>query len=189
MGRDERESGGNHGRIFSKVLVLKFEKPGINAADFANSAPGVLKNRSCLKSNTAKKTNTPVITYHLSVDEDSSGPFVAEEWLQWCHSKKVSKPFRFFVYKKETGHFLTGDMPEESDARIEENLDSPEVLEVNTLGQLSRHPRVSALRRFITRWYLSYFTAKNMRGIPEADPQERLSATGDNLPRVVKNNC
>jgi predicted ATPase len=54
------------------------------------------------------------------------------------------------------------------------------------LGQLARHPRVSALRRFITGWYLSYLTADNTRVMPEAGPQERLSSTGDNLPNVIQ---
>jgi len=57
---------------------------------------------------------------------------------------------------------------------------------VNTLGQLAKHPRVGALRRFITGWYLSYLSADNTRGVPEAGPQERLSTTGDNLPNVVQ---
>lgn len=60
------------------------------------------------------------------------------------------------------------------------------MLAVNTLGQLARHPRVSALRRFITGWYLSYLTADNTRVMPEAGPQERLSSTGDNLPNVIQ---
>jgi predicted ATPase len=60
------------------------------------------------------------------------------------------------------------------------------MLAVNTLGQLAKHPRVSALRRFITGWYLSYLTTANTRGIPEAGPQEHLSSTGDNLPNVVQ---
>jgi predicted ATPase len=69
---------------------------------------------------------------------------------------------------------------------MEERLDSPEMIAANTLGQLAKHPRVSALRRFITGWYLSYLTADNTRGTPEAGPQERLSATGDNLPNVIQ---
>jgi predicted ATPase len=77
-------------------------------------------------------------------------------------------------------------MPDEQDERIEEQLASPEMLAVNTLGQFTRHPRVSALRRFITGWYLSYLTADNTRTTPEAGPQERLSVTGDNLPNVIQ---
>ena len=69
---------------------------------------------------------------------------------------------------------------------MEEKLDSPEMLAVSTLGQFARHPRVSALRRFITGWYLSYLTADQARSVPEAGPQERLSASGDNLPNVIQ---
>ena len=52
------------------------------------------------------------------------------------------------------------------------------MIAVSTLGQLARHPRVSALRRFITGWHLSYLSADATRGVPEAGPQERLSESG-----------
>lgn len=133
-----------------------------------------------------EKPDTPIITYHLSIDENLYGPYVAEESLQWRRGKQVGKPFKFLDFRNGAGQVITGEMPEESDKRIDETLDSPEVLAVNTLGQLARHPRVSALRRFITGWYLSYLTAESARGIPEAGPQERLSATGDNLPNVIQ---
>src|ERR1700730_6270542 len=60
------------------------------------------------------------------------------------------------------------------------------MLAVNTLGQLAKHARVSALRRFITGWHLSYLSAASTRGLPEAGPQERLSVSGDNLPNVIQ---
>ncbi|MEA4909168.1 MAG: AAA family ATPase [Anaerolineaceae bacterium] len=132
-----------------------------------------------------EKPNTPLITYHLSLNEDLNGPFVAEEWLQWRRFEH-GKPFRFLDFRKGSGQVVSGDFPDETAERIDEKLDTPEVLAVNALGQLSRHPRVSALRRFITGWYLSYLTAESTRGIPEAGPQERLSATGDNLPNVIQ---
>ena len=81
---------------------------------------------------------------------------------------------------------VSGDMPDKDDVRIDERLDSPDMLAVNTLGQLAKHPRVSSLRRFISGWYLSYLTSDQARGIPEAGPQERLSETGDNLPNVIQ---
>jgi len=132
-----------------------------------------------------EKPESPLITYHLSIDEDLTGPFVAEEWLQW-RRQQHGKPFRFLDFKRGSGLVVTGEMPDEQDERITETLDTPEVLAVNTLGQLARHPRVSALRRFITGWYLSYLTADSARGVPEAGPQERLSALGDNLPNVIQ---
>jgi predicted ATPase len=77
-------------------------------------------------------------------------------------------------------------MPDEEDYRVEETLSAPDMLAVNTLGQFAKHPRVSALRNFITGWYLSYLSADNTRSVPEAGAQERLSATGDNLPNVIQ---
>ena len=133
-----------------------------------------------------EKPESPLITYHLSIDEDQTGPIVAEEWLHRRRGKQVGRPFKFLDFKKGYGQVVSGDMPDESDDRISETLDAPEVLAVNTLGQLARHPRVSALRRFITGWYLSYLTAESARSVPEAGPQERLSATGDNLPNVIQ---
>ena len=127
----------------------------------------------------------PLVTYHLAINEEQKGPYVAEEWLQWRRAIR-GRPFKFLDFRKGAGQVVTGEMPDEKDVRGDEQLDSPEMLAVNTLGQFAKHPRVSALRRFITGWYLSYLTADSTRGIPEAGPQERLSPKGDNLPNVIQ---
>ncbi len=132
-----------------------------------------------------EKPKTPIITYELKIDEGQKGPFVASEKLSWKRSS-VGRPFAFLEFEKGKGKVITGDAPDISDEKMDESLDSPEMLAVNTLGQLAKNPRVIALRRFITGWYLSYLTADQARGIPEAGPQERLSATGDNLPNVIQ---
>lgn len=127
----------------------------------------------------------PVVTYHLEIDEDAKGPFVTREWLRWKRGSH-GRPFNFLDFSHGEGGVVSGEQPDAEDARVEERLDSRDLLAVNTLGQLARNPRVGALRRFITGWYLSYLTADNTRGIPEAGPQERLSTTGDNLPNVIQ---
>jgi len=133
-----------------------------------------------------EEPKAPIITYHLAIDEDNKGPFVAEEWLQWRRGKKHGQPFRFLDFRSGSGRAVSGDMPDEEDTRVDETLDSREMLAVNTLGQFARHPRVSALRRFIAGWYLSYLSADHTRGVPEAGSQERLTSTGDNLPNVIQ---
>lgn len=138
-----------------------------------------LKYREC------QRPKTPLITYHLAVDENKSGPYVVEEWLQWRRGER-GRPFRFLDFTNGEGNVISGEAPDENDERVYEKLDSPDMVAVNTLGQFARHPRVSALRRFITDWYLSYLTPHTTRGVPEAGPQERLSATGDNLPNVIQ---
>jgi predicted ATPase len=125
------------------------------------------------------------ITYHLAVEETSRGPVVAEEWMQWSRMGR-GKPFRFLDFKHGEGFAASGEKPDEHDERISDTLTSPEVLAVNTLGQFARHPRVTALRTFITGWYLSYLTTTSARGAPETGPQERLSPSGDNLANVVQ---
>ena len=127
----------------------------------------------------------PIITYHLEIDEDARGPFVGREWLRWKRGSH-GRPFNFLDFKQGEGEVVTGEQPDAEDERIAERLASRELLAVNTLGQLAKNPRVGALRRFITGWYLSYLTADNTRGVPEAGPQERLSTTGDNLPNVIQ---
>jgi predicted ATPase len=127
----------------------------------------------------------PVITYHLAIDEGAKGPFVAEEWLAWKRGQ-YGRPFRFLDFREGAGRVVSGEAPDEQDERIEERLSSSETIAVNTLGQLAKHPRVTALRRFITGWYLSYLSADSTRGSVEAGPQERLSPTGDNLPNVIQ---
>jgi len=129
----------------------------------------------------------PIITYHLEIEEELQGPVVSREWLRWPRKRGIAgRPFSFLDFSRGKGSVISGEAPEEDDERIAEALDSPEMLAVSTLGQFAKHPRVSALRRFIADWYLSYLSADNTRGIPEAGPQERLSATGDNLPNVIQ---
>ena len=59
-------------------------------------------------------------------------------------------------------------------------------LGIATLGALKQHPRISAFRRFIEGWYLSYFTPDAARSLPLAGPQQHLNSHGDNLGNVVQ---
>ncbi len=127
----------------------------------------------------------PVITYHLAIDEGEKGPEVIEEWLQWRRGKR-GQPFRFLEFRQGTGKATSGETPDASDVRVETNLRSPDLIAVNTLGQLTQHPRVAALREFITDWYVSYLSIDQTRSQPEAGPQERLSKCGENLPNVIQ---
>jgi predicted ATPase len=127
----------------------------------------------------------PLITYHLAVDERPGGPVVVEEWLQWRRGSS-GKPFRFLDYREGNGKAVSGEQPDEQDKRIDVPLKSADLLAVNALGQFAEHPRVAALRDFITGWYVSYLSAESARGQPEAGPQDRMTKTGDNLANVIQ---
>jgi predicted ATPase len=127
----------------------------------------------------------PLITYHLAIDERRGAPVVIEEWLQWKRGS-YGRPFRFLDYREGKGRAASGEWPDAEDTRVEIPLSAPDLIAVNALGQFAEHPRVAALRDFITGWYVSYFSVDETRGQPEAGPQERLSRTGDNLANVVQ---
>ena len=129
--------------------------------------------------------DTPLITYHLTIDEDTKGPCVKAEWLRWRLGSQ-GKPFRFLDFQEGAGYVTVGEMPAEEDERISERLDDASILAVSTLGQLARHPRVNAFYRFVAGWHFSDLSADATRSISKAGPQERLSKTGDNLPNVIQ---
>lgn len=127
----------------------------------------------------------PLITYHLAVDERNGVPVVVEEWLRWTRGRG-GKPFRFLDYRQGLGRAVSGELPDEQDQRIDTPLKSPDLLAVNALGQFAEHPRVAALREFITGWHVSYLSADSARGQPQAGPEERLTRNGDNLANVIQ---
>jgi predicted ATPase len=132
-----------------------------------------------------KESDKPRITYTIEIDEDKKGPFVSYEALKWRRGSH-GKPFRFLEFREGHGQAVSGELPDDQEERITETLSSRESLAVNTLGQFEKHPRVSALRSFIQGWHLSYLSAQDPRGAPEAGPQEHLSRTGDNLANVIQ---
>ena len=132
-----------------------------------------------------ERKKSPLITYHLEIDEDKGRPVVAYEFLRWTRGRQ-GRPFNFMEYKRGDGEVITGDAPELDDTRVPRSLSGPDVLAVNTLGMLAENPRVVALREFITSWHLSYLSADAARGNPEAGGEERLSPTGDNLANVIQ---
>ena len=132
-----------------------------------------------------EQPKTPLITYHLEVDEQNGRPVVVREWLRWKRGR-YGKPFSFLDYANGTGSVVSGELPDEEEKRVEVSLSSPDTLAVNVLGNLTENPRVVALRRFITGWHLSYLSADDARGQPETGPQEHLNKTGSNLANVIQ---
>ena len=132
-----------------------------------------------------EKPKTPIITYHLSIDQNAEGPFVDTEWLQWRRGSR-GKHVRFLNFHHGKGSVIPGEKPDKTGTPIKEQLDEQSTLAVNMFGQSAQHPRVSALRRFITDWYLSDLSTDATRQATDDGPQKRLSETGDNLPNVIQ---
>lgn len=133
-----------------------------------------------------ERPKTPLITYHLEIDEEGGRPIVTHEFLRWTRGGRAGRPFNFMEYRRGDGEVITGEAPERDDKRMPRKLSGPDVLAVSTLGMLAENPRVIAFRDFVTSWHLSYLSADAARGNPEAGGQEHLSPTGDNLANVIQ---
>lgn len=123
-----------------------------------------------------------LVTYRLDLDEERGSPVVVSEKLRWTLAPRQGRPKEILSLERGSGTVvdeITGD-------REQVSLDSPDLLGVSALGQFASHPRVAALRRFISGWYLSYLSPASTRSVPESGPQRRLSSTGDNLPNVIQ---
>lgn len=132
-----------------------------------------------------ERPGTPLITYHLSVNERDGAPIVVQEWLRWKR-KSYGAPFYFLEYWSGRGQAVSGEVPDDEAERESIPLSSPDLLAVNALGQFQDHPRVAALRDFIIGWHVSYFSTDSARSQPEAGPHERLTKTGGNLANVIQ---
>jgi predicted ATPase len=158
--------------------------------------------------------NARPITYEIAIDIDGTNrPFVLKERLrQRRKGQRHGWPFSFLMLNNGKGVVWKGDKEgrqiiedqkqfdlfelmeyiksspssEESSETEVVELENIRKLGIATLGSLKQHPRISAFRRFIEGWYLSYFTPDAARSLPLAGPQKHLNIHGDNLGNVVQ---
>lgn len=154
------------------------------------------------------------ITYELAIDLDETGrPFVLRERLRQRRKRQsTGRPYSFLILNNgegiawkgatevsgvdeskagfDVGQFIEfiRSKPEAEESRETEvvQLEDKRKLGIATLGALRQHPRISAFRRFIEGWFLSYFTPDSARSLPLAGPQQHLNVHGDNLGNVVQ---
>ncbi|MDQ7085378.1 MAG: AAA family ATPase [Sulfurovum sp.] len=153
------------------------------------------------------------ITYELSIDLDKNlRPYVKYERLRQRRKGQThGRPYSFLhlqegkgiVWKGETAgqriekEEVVSDLFEEyfsqKSVNSEESKETEKVelsdkrkLGIATLGSLKQNPRISAFRKFIENWYLSYFTPDAVRSLPMSGPQKHLNIHGDNLGNVVQ---
>ncbi|MFI5620353.1 AAA family ATPase [Streptomyces sp. NPDC051567] len=123
-----------------------------------------------------------LLTYRIEINEERGRPVVSREWLRWTAGAAQGRPRHILDFQNGSGYVVD----ESTGKKSQESLDGPDRLAVNALGQFKSHPRVAALRRFISGWYLSYLSVAEERKSPTAGPQERLSQSGDNISNVLQ---
>lgn len=154
------------------------------------------------------------ITYELAIKKDGNGKVIVERerLRQRRKGQTHGRPYSFLILNEGKGVAWKGNEPgvrvdedmrfvkvedlfrtlrtpgeEVEGADYEEvELDDKSRLGIATIGSLKQHPRISAFRRFIEGWYLSYFSPNSARELPKAGPQKHLNVVGDNLANVVQ---
>ena len=129
------------------------------------------------------------ITYTFEIGEEDGVPVVLSERLrQRRKGQTTGQPKSFLHISRGEGTAWAGDSTEdEEDATVVPvRLADLGRLAITTLGQLSEHPRIVALREYIESWYLSYFVPEAARDLQSSGAQKHLNRTGGNIGNVVQ---
>ena len=87
------------------------------------------------------------------------------------------------IYVLDEGFGISGDHTLDWDAKPSHMHGA---LVAPPLGLLDGHPVASSLMGFVSDWYLSDLDATDVRSLPGAGPQRRVSRTGDNVANVLE---
>ncbi|OIP49469.1 MAG: ATPase [Fibrobacteres bacterium CG2_30_45_31] len=107
-------------------------------------------------------------------------------WKGETAGQQIEENFTLFDTKSLISQIEKGEKTEETNETEIVRLEDNRKLGITTLGALKQHPRISAFRKFIESWYLSYFTPDAARALPLAGAQKHLDIHGDNLANVVQ---
>jgi predicted ATPase len=130
------------------------------------------------------------IVYKLVVDLVEGVPAaVVESLRQRQQGETRGQPYHFLKLEKGQGKVWAGESvgvkAQAGDSR-KVRLAELDKLGISTLGNLSEHPRIVALRTYIEQWYLSYFVPDAARTLPPAGAQRFLDRTGSNIGNVLQ---
>jgi predicted ATPase len=132
----------------------------------------------------------PLITYELSIGlNDKSVPVVKTEILKFRRGSK-GQPWRVLEFHEGKGFAVEGELTEYADAkeakRTQRTLNSPHILAIKALGNMTDFVAVSKFCRLIEDWFVSDFHIDDAREIRRLELAQHLSRTGNNLASVAQ---
>ncbi len=134
---------------------------------------------------------SPLISYELRLGADENGvPVVKHERLGFRRGSK-GQPWAVLDFQEGVGRAIEGDIKTLEDAkkikeRVEQRLDSPDILAVSALGKLKDFHAVSSLRRLIEDWSVYDLHIDEARNRVRNGAADTLVQTGENLALVAK---
>ena len=127
----------------------------------------------------------PTLAYRIAIDERDGRPVVAREQLDWM-ADSARPPFPILRYENGCGSVAPGDVPCDDVERREQQLASPDLLAASALGKFQEHPRLAALRTYLSGWFISGLDVAQIRRHTDGGPDAALSPSGANLSNVVR---
>ncbi|GMV89852.1 MAG: ATPase [Chthonomonas sp.] len=134
------------------------------------------------------QSGDPLVTYELHVGEAGGSPVVARERLQYRRGSR-GRPWRFLDFSNGSGTAITNESEYEPGAtyeRVDQKLQSPDILALKGLGQFERFKAAAAFRTLIESWHVSDLHVTDARASQEAGYAEHLTTGGENLALVAQ---
>jgi predicted ATPase len=134
-------------------------------------------------------THSPLVTYSLTISLENNQPVVEREILKYRRGQK-GKPWHFLDFSKGKGDAITNEEnyadKESKEEKVQQQVDSPDILALKGLGQFQRFKAANSFRRLIESWHVSDFHIGDARPSQEAGYAEHLSTRGENMPLVAQ---
>ena len=127
-------------------------------------------------------------TYDLTIGLKDGKPVVVREILKMRRGAR-GQPWHILDFEFGRGQAIINQdatLQGSQADREEEELESPDLLAISSLGKLKKFPVVADFRRLIDNWHISNIHINTMRQSPEDGISEHLSTSGDNLANVAQ---
>ena len=130
-----------------------------------------------------------LVTYRVEISQLGDRARVKRELLQYSRKRNGGQPFRFIDFHDGAGSAINNEAELAAggdEQRVDQRLDSPDILAIKGLGQFQRFEAASAIRSLIENWHVSDFHINAARTSPDAGVAEHLSTEGANLALVAQ---
>jgi predicted ATPase len=132
---------------------------------------------------------SPLVTYSLVISLENNQPVVEREILKYRRGAK-GKPWHFLDFSRGKGDAITNEEnyadKESKEEKIEQQVDSPDILALKGLGQFQRFKAANSFRKLIESWHVSDFHIGEARPSQETGYAEHLSTRGENMALVAQ---
>ena len=136
-----------------------------------------------------EKTQSPLITYFLSIGEKKGIAYIDREILKYRRGRR-GKPLHFLDFSKGEGSAVTNELDQVNQVdqleRESQKMKSDDILALKGLAQFERFPAAMTLGNLIENWHISDFHINSARSEQEMGYAEHLSREGENLSLVTE---